>query len=70
VGIAIAGPVLGAIAYLTSYRFIFGLVTGTCLLGLAIFLLLSSKNLGYSLRFATGRTADIYAIDPLLKPRV
>lgn len=69
-GIAIAGPLMGAIANVTDYRFVFGIVTGTCLLGLLIFLMLSSKNLGHSLRFATGQVADVYAIDPLLKPSV
>lgn len=67
VGIALAGPLLGAIANVTSYRFIFGLVTVTSLVGLALFLTLSSKTLRSSLRFATGRGGDLYAIDPGLK---
>lgn len=63
IGIAVAGPLLGTIATQTGYRYIFGLSAGLAFLGLLVFLTLSSKNLPYSLRFATGRGRDIYAIN-------
>lgn len=62
-GIAVAGPILGAIANQLGYRFIFGLSTGLTFLGLVVFLTLSSKDLRHSFRFAIGRGEDIYAIE-------
>lgn len=62
-GIALAGPLLGAVAAYIGYRGIFGICAGLTLLGLLIFLTQSSKNLTYSLRFATGNGADLYAVD-------
>jgi MFS family permease len=64
-GIAIAGPLLGAIAVETGYRAIFGVCAGLSFLGLIVFLTLSSKNLSRSVRFALGRDRDIYAIEKL-----
>lgn len=62
VGIAIAGPLAGAIATQISYKNVFGLTAGLAFLSLLVFLTLSSKSLKHSFRFATGRGEDIYAI--------
>lgn len=64
-GIALAGPLLGAIATYTSYRTIFGLSSILSGLAFVIFLTLSSKNIAYSLRFAMGRGHDIYSLDAM-----
>ncbi|HEY9647620.1 MAG TPA: MFS transporter [Chroococcidiopsis sp.] len=70
-GIAVAGPCLGAIADATDYRFIFGLAAGLAFLGLVVFMTLSSKDLLHSMRFATGQGEDVYAVDiPHLKPQL
>jgi MFS family permease len=63
VGIAIAGPVLGAFAEQLGYQSIFSLATGLALLALIIFITQNSKDLPHSLRFATGRGRDVYAMD-------
>ena len=63
VGIAIAGPVLGTFAEQLGYRGIFALSTGLALLALLVFVTQNSKDLAHSLRFATGRERDIYALD-------
>ncbi len=65
VGIAIAGPLLGAIASWTGYRGIFGISAALAGLGLIIFLTASSKDIPHSFRFALGKGRDIYAIEPL-----
>lgn len=62
VGIAIAGPISGAIATQIGYKNVFGLTAGLAFLSLIVFLTLSSKSLKHSFRFATGRGEDIYAI--------
>jgi MFS family permease len=62
-GIAIAGPIFGSFAGWLGYRGIFSFTTGLTFLALLIFLTQSSKNLAQSLRFATGRARDIYALD-------
>ncbi|HEY9634374.1 MAG TPA: MFS transporter [Coleofasciculaceae cyanobacterium] len=62
VGIAIAGPVLGAFAPQLGYQGIFALTTGFALLALIVFITQNSKDLPHSLGFATGRTRDIYAL--------
>lgn len=64
-GIALAGPILGAIAIYTGYRATFGLCAGLSFLGLVVFLTLSSKDLSNSIRFALGRGRDVYAIEKL-----
>ncbi|MGG6293137.1 MFS transporter [Leptolyngbya sp. AN02str] len=64
-GIAVAGPLLGAIALRTDYRSIFGITAGLSLVGLAVFLLFSGKSLATSLRFALGLGRDMYAVEPL-----
>ena len=63
VGIAIAGPVLGAFAQQIGYQGIFSLSTGLAVLALIVFITFNSKDLPHSLRFATGRERDIYALD-------
>jgi MFS family permease len=65
-GIAIAGPVFGAVADSINYRGLFGLSAGLSFLGFLIFLTSASKTLGSSLRFALGQGRDHYAVDPLL----
>jgi MFS family permease len=62
VGIAIAGPVLGTFAQQLGYQGIFSLSTGIALLALVIFVTQNSKDLAHSLRFATGRGRDVYAL--------
>ncbi|MGJ3245948.1 MAG: MFS transporter [Elainellaceae cyanobacterium] len=62
VGIAMAGPIVGAIADQFGYRDVFGLAAILGLVGLGVFLTQSSKDVAQSLRFATGRGPDVYAI--------
>jgi len=62
VGIAIAGPIAGAIATQIGYKNVFGLTAGLAFLSLIVFLTLSSKSPRHSFRFATGRGEDVYAI--------
>ncbi|HIK45860.1 MAG TPA: MFS transporter [Leptolyngbyaceae cyanobacterium M65_K2018_010] len=62
VGIALAGPVFGTLADTLSYRGIFGLSGLMTLVGLAIFITASSKDLPHSLRFALGHGQDVYAV--------
>lgn len=62
VGIAIAGPVLGAVAEQVGYRNIFGFASGLTFLAIIIFLTQSSKDLPHSLRFALGKGRDVYAL--------
>lgn len=62
-GIAVAGPLLGTIANQMGYRFIFGFTATLASLSLLTFLTLSSKDLRHSLRFATGRGRDLYAVE-------
>jgi MFS family permease len=61
-GIAIAGPVLGTFAQQIGYQGIFALTCGIAFLALLIFITQNSKDLRHSLRFATGRERDIYAL--------
>ena len=61
-GIALAGPVLGLFATWIGYRTVFGISSGLLLLGIVIFLCLSSKDLSHSLRFALSDGRDVYAI--------
>lgn len=62
VGIAIAGPFLGLVAEQVGYRNMFGFAAGLTCLALFIFLTASSKDLPHSVRFALGRSQDLYAI--------
>jgi MFS family permease len=61
-GIAIAGPVLGTFAPKLGYQGIFSLTLGISILALIIFVTQNGKDFHHSLRFATGRERDIYAI--------
>lgn len=63
VGIALAGPILGALAVSIGYRGIFSLGASLALLSLALFITQSNKNLTHSLRFAFGQGKDLYALD-------
>ncbi|NEQ95687.1 MAG: MFS transporter [Cyanothece sp. SIO2G6] len=63
VGIAIAGPTMQTLALRIGYGNIFGLVTALIVLGLMIFLTCSSKDLAHSIRFALGKSRDVYAVD-------
>ncbi|GAB4193182.1 MAG: MFS transporter [Coleofasciculaceae cyanobacterium] len=66
VGIAIAGPVFGTFAqHWGGYQGIFSLTLGIALLALIIFMTQNGEDLRYSLRFATGREQDIYALSPV-----
>ena len=60
-GMAIAGPVLGALAETLSYSGLFFLATLLSAIALIVFMTYSSKSLAHSLRFALGREADLYA---------
>ncbi|MGD1857132.1 MAG: MFS transporter [Leptolyngbyaceae cyanobacterium] len=62
VGIALAGPIMGQIADLTSYRDIFGVAGLMTLLGLAIFITTSSKDMNHSVQFALRGGKDVYAV--------
>ena len=62
IGIAIAGPILGSLTATFGYQGIFSIAAGLAALALFVFLTQSSKNLGYSLRFALGREKDIYVL--------
>jgi len=63
VGIAIAGPVLGTFAPQLGYQGIFSLTTGLAVLALIVFITQNSKDFPHSLRFATGRGRDVYALN-------
>jgi len=62
IGLAIAGPIFGTFAETLGYRNMFGLTTGLTVIAMIIFLTQSSRNIPQSLRFAFGRTEDIYAV--------
>jgi len=61
-GIAIAGPILGSLALFLNYSQMFSLAASFAIIALVIFLTQSNKNIKSSLRFATGKEADIYAL--------
>lgn len=66
VGIAIAGPIFGFVAEPVGYRSLFGFCAILAFVGLLVFVTLSSKNLTCSLKFASGRGRDLYAINQTL----
>lgn len=68
-GIALAGPFLGAIAIQLEYRAIFGLASFLSFLGLLVFLVFSGKTVAQSLRFALGQGKDIYAVEAVAHPQ-
>jgi MFS family permease len=61
-GIALSGALLGQVADWLGYRMLFGVAAGFVLVGLVVFLTLSSKDLRSSVRFAMGRGRDLYAL--------
>jgi MFS family permease len=62
VGIALAGPMLGAFATQLGYRGMFGICVGLGLAAILVFLTQSSKSLACSWRYALGRGRDLYAV--------
>lgn len=62
-GMGLAGPIFGPLTGTFGYRGLFGLGGALSLVALGIFLTRSSKDVPESLRFATGRGADAYAIE-------
>jgi MFS family permease len=62
-GIALAGPILGALASYIGYRQIFAIAAIFSALAIVIFVTQSSKSISYSLRFALGKAKDTYAIE-------
>lgn len=62
VGLAIAGPIFGQIAQIAGYPAIFATSFILSIIAIIIFITQSSRNLRDSLRFATGRGTDIYAV--------
>jgi MFS family permease len=62
-GVALAGPIFGALAEIIDYRTMFPISSGFAVLALLIFLTLSGKNLRRSLNFALGTGKDDYALE-------
>jgi MFS family permease len=63
VGIALAGPILGALATWVGYRGMFAITGGLAIIALGLFMTLSNKDLAHSFGFALGKEEDLYAID-------
>ena len=63
-GMGLAGPIFGPLASAIGYRGLFGLGGALSVGALGLFLTRSSKDIPDSLRFATGRGVDAYAIEP------
>ena len=61
-GIAIAGPILGSVFDQLGYSGSFLLAAVVMWVAVIIFITQSSKDLSHSLRFATGRARDLYAV--------
>ncbi|MEM9482898.1 MAG: MFS transporter [Cyanobacteria bacterium P01_F01_bin.116] len=61
-GIALAGPCMGLIADLSSYRDIFGVAGLMTMLGLVLFITTSSKDINHSVKFSLKGGKDIYAV--------
>jgi MFS family permease len=62
-GIALAGPIFGSVAEKIGYQGVFSVTSGLALLALIVFVTQNSKDLAHSLRFASGRGGDLYAVD-------
>jgi MFS family permease len=62
VGIAIAGPILGAVAIELGYRSMFGLAGSLAGIALLLFVLRSNKTVFHSVQFAFGQDRDRHAI--------
>ncbi len=63
VGIALAGPVLGALESYLGYRQIFAIAASLTAVALMVFMTQSGKSVAHSLRFALGKAKDSYAIE-------
>jgi len=61
-GIALAGPVMGSIADVSSYSLVFAIAGCMTLSGLLIFVTTSSKDVPHSVRFALNGGRDVYAV--------
>ncbi len=61
-GIALAGPIFGALTPLVGYRGVFALAGLIGWLGLILFICQNSKDMPHSIRFALGRGRDVYAL--------
>jgi MFS family permease len=61
-GIALSGALLGQVADWLGYRMLFGVAAGVVLVGIGVFMTLSSKDVRSSVRFALGRGRDWYAL--------
>lgn len=61
-GIFMAGPLVGFMADWVGYRGLFVIAAMVTAIATLMFATLSSKNLPYSLRFALGRSRDLYAL--------
>ncbi len=63
VGIAVAGPIFGALSQVIGYRYLFAVAGMLAVIALLLFLMRSNQNLKHSLRFALGQGKDLYALD-------
>lgn len=63
VGIAVAGPIFGGFVASIGYQGIFAINAALGILALLVFVTKNSKSLRQSLRFATGRDRDTYALE-------
>ncbi len=63
-GIALAGPIFGALTPFVGYRGVFALAGLLGWLGLILFICQNSKDIPHSIRFALGRGRDVYALPP------
>lgn len=61
-GMALAGPVFGYLAFHVGYRGLFGLTALLSTVALLIFVGFSGKDFAHSLRFSLGRGRDNYAL--------
>jgi MFS family permease len=61
-GIAIAAPVMGILNENLGFRPVFWLTGGLAIVALGLFLTLSNPTILRSLKFAIGRSRDVYAI--------
>lgn len=62
-GIALAGPLMGQLADVTSYATVFAVSGLMTFIGLLIFITTSSKDLPHSVRFALRGGRDVYALN-------
>jgi len=62
-GIALAGPCSGSLVMVLGYRWIFALAAILAFIALVIFVTQAGRNFSHSLRFALGKTSDIYSLE-------